>query len=82
VSSRYCIIVIGGTASATAFVAALMGYAFWHEQNLPAAGLHFLATFAMTAIALTVAGWLDRPEKADENRVGLPAVETWLCAVC
>ncbi len=67
---RYRLIVIGGVASATAFVAALMSYVFGFEQNLAAAGLYFLATFAITAIAIAVAGWLDRSPSAEKADCG------------
>ena len=67
---RYRFIVIGGVASATAFVTALMSYIFGIEQDLKAASLYFLATFVITAIAIAVAGWLDRPKKRRKGKMG------------
>ena len=63
--SRYGFIVIGA-ASATAFVIALIDYAFGLGQNLTAAALHFLATVVITAVAFAVSWRLDKPEKAAE----------------
>ena len=65
---RYRSIVIGGVAPAAAFATVLMGYAFELEQNLIAAGLHFLATLFITAIALAAALWLDKPDKEEADR--------------
>ncbi len=75
--SRYSFIVIGGVASAAAFVTASISNIFGFEQSFKAAGLHFLAASVITAIAIAVARWLDRPEKAEEadcghNRDSLP----------
>ncbi len=67
--SHHGFMVIGGVASATAFVTALIGYAFGFDQNLIAGGLYFLATY-MTIIALAAAGWLNRSEKAKEADCG------------
>ncbi len=62
---RYNVTVIGGVASSTALVTALMGYASG-GQTLTATGLCFVTAFVVTSIALAVAGSLERPENTEE----------------
>ena len=64
-SPRYSLTEIGGVASSTALVTALMGYASG-GQNLTATGLCFVTAFMTTVIALSVAGSLERPGKTEE----------------